>query len=445
MKRVIVYSVSIILLVAIAIAIFFVFSKANRDAAPGTPLAQKIENFFPFGHRETTTPTETPQNEGEEIPVSPEGAVAVGEMPRVRKLFEEPVAGATSLVKKREIQTETSSDPVETTTSVSITGATTTPAAPLFEDITYVRFVEKASGHIYDIALDEETSTRITNTTIPRVAEAFFGLGGTKVLMRYLTESETSIDTWEGTIGESPAPNGLFSLTGAYLDPNILSVAVSPDETSFLSLRTIGDTTYGYTNNFSTGEKKEVLDSSFGEWIPAWERPLAVTLTAKATGYLLGYAYHVPLSSGAFNKFIGSLTGLTTLPDHQGRFDLYGTGTTRRMDLYLLDETTGETSSLPVDTLPEKCVWSRTSAVAYCAVPTVADGHLYPDEWYRGEYTSRDSLWKIDAVNGIALFVTDISEEGGVSLDATNLMLTKDETFLTFINKSDQTLWGVAL
>ena len=210
-------------------------------------------------------------------------------------------------------------------------------------------------------------------------------------------------------------------------------------------MRDIGDQTYGYTATPSGENVHQIFDSSFSEWIAEWTRPEEITLTAKASGYLEGYSYALSASGGLFKRVLGPIFGLTRLADSTGAYSLFSYSTARGMQLKVLDEVTGSYLELPTTVLPEKCVWSKQTDAFYCAVPSTTDLRVYPDDWYQGLYFSSDTLWRMDASTGVGSFIADLSKEGGEPVDAISLGLTKDESFLYFINKRDNMLWGFSL
>ena len=117
-----------------------------------------------------------------------------------------------------------------------------------------------------------------------------------------------------------------------------------------------------------------------------------------------------------------------------------GTGS---LQMELIDTATGKTTVLPVATIADKCAWSADSKTAYCGIPmNVADGFAYPDDWYQGAVSFSDRIWKIDVAGRYAQLVLDFPKEtNGVMLDAETLSIDPAGTALSFVNKSDGSLW----
>jgi hypothetical protein len=126
-----------------------------------------------------------------------------------------------------------------------------------------------------------------------------------------------------------------------------------------------------------------------------------------------------------------------------GKLILYGNS---GVSLSIYNTTTRDTNILSLNTLPEKCVWSKTSENIYCAVPKIIESGLYPDSWYQGEVSFSDQFWKIDVLNGNTTLLLDPArEEGGGEIDGVKLALDGNENFLFFINKKDSFLWRILL
>lgn len=436
MKKAIIAGVVVLSLVAV----FFIVTKVKNSSdsrSDAGSFTEKALSLFPFGKNTSTTPI---TNETSELPINNTGEdVSTTFVPaRIRQLSAGPVAGAVGITKEREVvNEETISDGASIDTEVP---TEVKVSEPVVETVDYVRYIEKNTGHVYDIATDELQATRITNTTIPRISEAYFTNNGTGIVLRYLENN--IIRTWSASIQEGQS-GGIGGLRGIFLDDNITSLAVSPDTKNIAYTKDIGDVTYGYTSDTSGGSKKQIFDSSFSEWIIQWSRTNTVALTTKATGFLEGYSYNI--ENNVWKKTTGPVFGLTRNADAQGTYSLISYTTAHGMGLQSLNETTGEKIVLPITTFPEKCVWENNAAVVYCAVPVSLDSRTYPDDWYQGTYFSTDNIWRFDITSGVGTLIANLPTEIGTLADGVQLGLTPNKKMIYFINKRDNTLWGIAL
>ena len=65
----------------------------------------------------------------------------------------------------------------------------------------------------------------------------------------------------------------------------------------------------------------------------------------------------------------------------------------------------------------------------------------YPNDWYQGDVSFSDNLWKIDLKNHSANQMVVPEQVAGRAVDITNLGIGNDGKMLYFINKNDNTLW----
>jgi hypothetical protein len=153
--------------------------------------------------------------------------------------------------------------------------------------------------------------------------------------------------------------------------------------------------------------------------------------------------YAVDPNKKDFNKVIGNINGLTTLTSPDGQLILYSSN---NLFLNTYNTKTGESVAVGLRTLPEKCVWNKTSDVVYCAVPKYISPGNYPDSWYMGEVSFSDEIWRINTQNGSTILISDISSiSGAEGIDGINLTLDDAENYLFFMNKKDSYLWKLDL
>ena len=207
-----------------------------------------------------------------------------------------------------------------------------------------------------------------------------------------------------------------------------------------------GDATIGIYDNIAGTSKKQVLSSTFSEWLPQFANETEVVLTTKASGYATGYSYI--LNTGEPNvlkKILGDMTALTTEPVAGGDYIIFSRtrGTTPTMFTYNRESRAEE--SLGAIGLPSKCVWSETNQSTFCAIPKSMPSGVYPDDWYQGKVFFTDSIWQISPGTNTSYLISDLTKESGVQIDAVNLGVSVDGEYLHFTNKRDGALWGLKL
>lgn len=314
------------------------------------------------------------------------------------------------------------------------------------ETVPAVRYVKRSSGHLYQTFLDDldksetERVAKLSVTTIPRIQEAFIGGGGGNVILRYLADDGRTIETFSGLLTKNGTEG---ELEGVFMPQNILDVSVSPDKENFFYLALNGDRVLGIVSDFDSGDKKQVLKSFFTEWLSQWIDNKDILLTTKASGLAPGFAYILDSKTKTLEKVMGDVAGLTTLAAPSGDTILFSRSTTDSFLTGILNIEDGyEMIDLEVATLPEKCVFASSPLALYCAVPESIPTETYPDAWYQGLVSFSDSLWKIDPETGTADLITSLSGEAKEPIDAVDLKINKEESFITFINKNDSTLWS---
>lgn len=333
-----------------------------------------------------------------------------------------------------------------TTTGTAGTQKTTKPTPPPTEFAPVLRYVDRATGNIYETFTDTIQERQFSKTVIPKIYEAFFGNKGISVVMRYLNGDAKTIETFLGNLpaellgGDTTGGN---EIKGASLGNDIEDVSISPDTGSAFYLFNVGNDTAGTTINLTTNKKVQVFDSPFNEWLSYWPNSKTITLTTKPASGVPGYMYALNLSNKNFSKVFGGINGLTTLASPDGKMVLYADDS---LALNIYHEDTKVPYLLGVKTLPDKCVWGQASDIIYCAVPKSIDPGEYPDSWYQGEISFSDQIWKIDVKTGNTIMVADpLTIGGGEDIDGIKLALDDGSNYLFFVNKKDSYLWELGL
>ena len=414
-KRTLVIIISIVLatiLLAGGLVWFFV----GRDG-----LSQNtFDSFLPFGFPSLDAPGGF-SGDAKKPALLEDGAVQA--LPILRQITATPIAGATA-----------------TTTLVSDTSTTTLLRA------TMVRYMDRATGNVYDTRVDTMKQTRLSNTTIPKVYEAMWGNGAETVLARYLKEDNATIETFIGKVLPAGEDGGVGAIRGSFLPNNIFAATLSPDKSKLFYMTKGSAGATGISVPLS-GEKETILFAfPFSEWLAQWATEENIFLTTKASFDVPGYLYSISSKKqGGLIKIFGGVNGLTTLVNGDGTRVLYSASTRGGFLLYLYDTKSAESKSVFLPTLPEKCVWAKDDVSAYCAIPPSVPRAEYPDAWYQGSVSFSDVFWKIDTATGAAFFLANPKEFGAGNIDAVNPFLSDDERYLFFTNKKDMSLWVLEL
>jgi hypothetical protein len=292
-----------------------------------------------------------------------------------------------------------------------------------------VRFVERASGNIYRYQFGTRTLERLTNMTLPGIHEAAWAKDGSRAFVRFITEEGNAerIETYA-----LPASGG----EGYLLEPDIGSVVVGT--TSLLTVRPSTSGSIG-TRTSLLGADATTLFSTPLSSLRMFAAGTGYAAATKGSAAVSGYGFY--LQEGQFVRMLGPLRGLSLLPSPSGARYLYSSvGSGAAPTLSLLDITAPETTTLPIGTLSEKCVWSYDEKALYCGVPRTFSGTL-PDDWYQGQVTTSDRIWKIDLTSRVATMVFDPNLLAEIDIDFIAPTVDRGGEVLVFTNKRDGSLW----
>ncbi|MEX0917397.1 MAG: hypothetical protein WDZ90_02660 [Candidatus Paceibacterota bacterium] len=308
-----------------------------------------------------------------------------------------------------------------------------------------IRYVERGTGHIYEASTNSLRNERILNTTIPRVREVLWLPDGSGLYFRYLEEGET-ITTFFARIEETE--EGENELVGSFLPQDIVELSLAPDGEEIFYMTRNESGARGVIADVDGRNGREIFESPLREWHAFWSSPTSIFLVSRPS--YLGTGIYASLNSGngSFSSLGGGGSGFSILPNTEAtseeRLFLASQNRGERVSLSVLGED-GE-RALPLRTLAEKCVWSEIEkSVAYCGVPTSFPEGNYPDDWYQGEISFIDSIWKVNTEAQSAELISLVSNEAGESLDAINLTLSPSEKYLLFKNKQNGSLWSLRL
>lgn len=399
--------VTAIVLIAIAIVGFYLFFLKGQGNTPNDNAANPPSfPSLPNGGGNSGTVTTPGGN-------TSVGGTATAQIPRLRQISKDPTAGATFF-----------DLPVSTSSKQTV-----------------IRYVDRATGNIFETSPTSLTATRISNKTIPTVYEASFASEGNSLLMRRVKDGSQTIETFAATLSKSASSTSL-SLGGSFLTQNITQISVSPDKTKIFYLYNTDNGSVGIVANPDGSKKTLVFESSAREWLSDWSGAKTITIVNKPTAGVSGTAYFLDTSTGGLRQVMSG-NGLSVLSSPDSKTVLYGIGEQNQNSLYLgsFSVKDGRKNNLSVQTLPEKCVWSGNNENVYCAVPNLIPTGSYPDFWYQGLVSFGDEIWKVDTTTGQTTFSASIVQLAGKDIDVINPTLDASEKYLMFINKKDLSLW----
>lgn len=293
-----------------------------------------------------------------------------------------------------------------------------------------LRYLERKSGNIFHYNLRTGGITRTSNRTIPGILSAYWLPDGSTAYTRYLSGSD------QGTINTYVLP--AMGAEGFFLPQNISGFAVS--STSILTLTSGVNGSVGALAKPDGTAVKNVFTTPLAAVRASFAGKNYLVVT-KPSATLAGAAFLVD-AGGRFSRVAGPQRGLTAIASPSGTWLFVSFVQNGALQSTLVNTVTNESVSLPIATIADKCAWGTTDAEVYCGVPVDPSANFaYPDDWYQGAVSFSDRIWKIDVTGRYAQLVLDFKQETNTTLDAIGLTVEKGSTALSFINKTDGSLW----
>ncbi len=299
-----------------------------------------------------------------------------------------------------------------------------------------LRYVERETGHIYDLYTATGETRRISNTTIPRIQEAYFGDNGSLVALRYLGDDAETVETFVGFVGTSSE-----AISGEFIAQNTRAIALHPTSPEVFYTLDAGTGAAGRIYNAKTQQTRALFSSPLSEWHADWGAASYILLTTKPSSSAEGFAYILNPTTGATERILTGIFGLTTLPNADTVRILSGSSRSTTPSLFMYNKTTKAAPGMTGSTFPEKCAWISNSTRVVCAISSTEST---VDDWYQGVISLNDSVWTLDPTTNLSDFIFD-ADTTQTPFDAIHLMASNDGQLLSFINKKDSHLWVASL
>ncbi len=432
-KKYVIIGIVVIVFILLLAVFFFLYSKNNLGTyrAQGD-IANSVRNFLPFGNipsPDTKITVPIVENTGGITTPSINENKPEEKIPKLRHIYTDPVSGLTIFNREREVIR----DRIKRTVQDQ-----------------YIRFVDRATGHILETRKDNLVTSKVSNTTIPRIYEAKWSSNPNILITRLLDDDEDTIITYKLEIGNTstttPGDENIYKkVTSKYLETDLNEVSVAPKSLKMISVnKDLNGDGQVVSSTLDGGSKTILFSSPISGWLIDWSNDKSATLTSKPSGIANGIVFLIDVITGKLTK-IASGNGITALTSPDLLRTIVAEGGDS-ISTRIVSNTDRIETNLSLRTLPEKCVWAKTeNAIIFCAVPRVISPNTYPDAWYQGLITFTDIIWKINTRTGFTEIVGDLENSYNQKIDAINLTISSDDSYLAFINKKDLSLWGLRL
>ncbi len=307
-----------------------------------------------------------------------------------------------------------------------IEASTTTPEKP-----ERIRYVERGTGHVYEINLDNNSESRISGNTTGKTVNAIFNLSGELVVL----ESEQVTDIIPTIVA---------------LGGNTVKSTKLPINSSNFSFNNIGDIRYTTIENNQTFARQYDWQENLTQDL--WTTPMTeievfwsdnkTYLTNKNSPWFKGGVYEI-INGNTQRINQKNLYSFSAVIDKSGNNILYSGFDTDRQKITnaIQNIENNSLANASVLAVPEKCTHSELTGFICALSSQINDGNRESlSKWYKGEITSSDTLWQQNT-DGSAKILSYLPNLAGFDIDVIKLFVTEDGKKLLFLNKTNNSLW----
>lgn len=303
----------------------------------------------------------------------------------------------------------------------------------------YVRFMEEGTGHVYEYDIADKKSYRISNTSVPKIQEAFWSMDGTIVAFRY--EDGATLKAAVAELATSTSESSFRKVS--FLPEGIRSLALSPDgaDIFYITPGTAAGTATGIVARRDGSSPRILFSSKMPRWFVSWPSANSV-LIASPWSEDGGIVYRINPNTGAqtivhttqglFLGAIGGPAGDVLAIDSQSGWVANVVSASGSGDGLLLS-------------IPSSCAFAREATSTAICSSLPRDAAAVRVAWARGEYDIAGELFSLNLDGNYLGVLLRASEVGDRIFDIVNPALAPDASYATFKNRVDGLLWGVVI
>lgn len=296
----------------------------------------------------------------------------------------------------------------------------------LTEDEKKVLFYKKDAGDLISYTIEKNEQERISRITIIGILEAVWSPQKNRAAVFYLDQDVKKGFLHIGTSSVAVLPSG------------IKSASWSPNGSLFAYMSAFSGGSELIASNASGGDKQILFESPLKDPVIYWTSPDTVHIQTAPSGNALITLFRYSRTSDTLSKTkIGY--GLTALWSPDAERAAFSSTNSSGKDLSLsLHNSAGDLIfTTGLRTITDKCVWISPEAL-YCAVPRILPlSAVMPDDYYLASFHTSDRIVKIDTKKEE---IREVFNEG--DFDVANLLVTKNEDMIFFVDRRDGTLWS---
>ena len=295
-----------------------------------------------------------------------------------------------------------------------------------------VRYIERQTGHVYDIGPQGENKNRVSNTTIPKIFDARWSQDTSRALLRYIENESVravSVDFSASSTRAVPLSSSLLSSAFSPALPQKILYFIPAD-----------DGGRAITADPDNSKQTEILAAPFPDFLVAWPDKNTLSFATRPSGNVPGFLFTYDIPTKRFLKLLGDIPGFEVLWSPSGKRLLYSRFDARTQipALASYDLKTKITDDLGASTLASKCAFSANNeTIIYCGADPLPRTGLYPDDWLQGAASFNDRLWQFNLTT-----LEKTSLPATRTPDVLNPQTSPDGKFLYFIDKKNNSLWS---
>ena len=224
------------------------------------------------------------------------------------------------------------------------------------------------------------------------------------------------------------------------LDSSISSFDFSPDGKSIVYIKPNGSQNSIYTQNIATTKKNLTLVATLNEQdlSVSWPSANIIVIMPKPSYQFYGQAWYFNLKNNTLNS-LGSGQGLDYVFSKKANYGLQFISSDRsKVSVSIINDSGKKLADLPFYSLAEKCSFAQDAETAYCGIPVRygTDSPVLPDDYLKQAVFTNDAIYKIDLSSSI---LTKVVDSETVSIDAIDLRAASST--LLFVNRLDGMLY----
>lgn len=321
---------------------------------------------------------------------------------------------------------------------------------------TFIRWVDRGRGNIYEAQSDTLDIKTVSNTIVPMIYTSAWNKNLTSFIgsmfdknTDYMPAIYADITKRPSALASSTKTDTLteYELKGKNLPKNTIGFAVSPKKDQLFLLVKEGEGSVGYVSSFDGKNAVKIFETPLTQINVDWPSDKVIAITTKASANISGYLYFVDPKTGTWKKIVGPLLGLTAKVSRDGeRAFISAVGNNNTIQSIIYNIKDNRSSDAVIRTLADKCTWGNYyKEMVYCATPSKIDPGTYPDDWYLGTKSFVDKIWQVDTESGEAHLLSQIINESDRVIDIFNMDVDNKDNYLIFMNKNDLSLWSLDL